>query len=213
MIDTETTTIELTDRDFFTADTHIGGAPWPYKLWFPPKNGDPIDQVRATVARIWDYQVSSESTVVVVGDALDGRAESVESELEWFSKRPGRKILIPGNHDLPHPMFGVDTEKLSRQGWFDVFDVRPAQTTLVKFDSILERIPVCHYPASERQQARWGHVRTGQDIPVLHGHTHSRKGVGRTAEGLLQINVGWPGRRKLVAVPEIIEELGQPWKI
>ena len=204
-------TIELTDRDFLTADTHIGGAPWPYRLWFKKQNGDPIDQLRDTVAKIWDYQVSSDSTIVIIGDALDGRAMSIEAELDWFSKRPGRKILIPGNHDLPHPMFGIDTEKLSQQGWFDVFDVRDAKSTMIKMGGFV--LPACHYPNTERSQARWCHVRSSEDLPVLHGHTHSRKGVGRTAEGLLQINVGWPGRKKLAAVPEIVEELQQPWKL
>lgn len=210
-METLTETIELTDRDFLTADLHIGGAPWPYRLWFKKENGDPIDQVRETAGRIWDYQVSAESTILIIGDALDGRAMSIERELAWFDERPGKKILIPGNHDLPHPMFGIDEDKLRAQGWFDVFDIRPAQTTMVKLGGF--KIPACHYPSTERQQARWAHVRASEDLPVLHGHTHSRKGVGRTAAGVLQINVGWPGRKKLTAVPEILEELKQPWKI
>lgn len=201
--------IELGPKDFLTADTHIGGAPWPYKLWFKKANGDPIEQLRDTAARIWDEQVSLDSTIVIIGDALDLRAESVERELEWFSERVGRKVLIPGNNDLCHPMFA--DKKVEDAGWSEVFTIMPARTSMIKIGEHV--VPACHYPNSERVQARWSHEKALDGLPVLHGHTHARKAASRTAEGVLQINVGWPAWKKLAAVPAILEELTVPWQL
>lgn len=207
-----TTLIELGPRDFMTADLHIGGAPWPYKLWFGKGVEDPKKLVRSMVRTGWEYQVAADSTVVILGDALDLRAEDVEAELEFFSELPGRKILVPGNNDLVHPMFNLDTKKLSQQGWFDVFDVRDAQSTMVQIGPHGDAM-ACHYPNAERQQARWRHEKFEEPLAVLHGHTHARKAVSRTAAGVLQINVGWPAWRKLASTPEIVNELAVPWTI
>ena len=203
--------IELGDNDFLTADTHLGGAPWPYRLWFPKKNGEPTEQLRESFARTWDYQASPDSTIVVVGDALDILAHDVDRELEWFAERPGRKVLIPGNHDNPHPMFGPEGRR-REGGWSEVFEIAPAMETFVKVGEHI--VPACHYPHSERRQAAWRHEAADQALPVLHGHTHARKALSRTLDGWLQLNVGWPAWRRLAAAPAVLELLNtEAWTI
>lgn len=211
MNSTATNTIQLGPRDFLTADIHLGGAPWPYKLWFPKAKGDPVEQLREAVARTWDYQVAADSTILIVGDAIDLWAKDVEKELAFYAARPGKKILIPGNHDRPHPMHKWSDKTLEEAGWSDVFEIRDARDTMVDLGAYT--VPACHYPHNEKQQASWSHVRADGGLPVLHGHSHSRKKSSRTADGVLQVNVGWPAWRKLASVPEVIEELQARWNV
>ncbi|MCX8053642.1 MAG: metallophosphoesterase [Armatimonadetes bacterium] len=52
------------------------------------------------IAANWDSVVSAEDTVILVGDhswAL--RFEMAKPDIEYIAARPGRKILIRGNHD------------------------------------------------------------------------------------------------------------------
>lgn len=52
------------------------------------------------IAENWDSMVGPEDTVLIAGDhswAL--RLEHARRDLEWIARRPGRKIMIRGNHD------------------------------------------------------------------------------------------------------------------
>lgn len=52
------------------------------------------------IAQNWDATVSPEDTVIVVGDhswAL--KFEQAKPDIEFIAARPGRKILVRGNHD------------------------------------------------------------------------------------------------------------------
>lgn len=52
------------------------------------------------MAEAWDDLVSAEDTVLLPGDLSWGRnlAEAAP-DLEWIARRPGRKLLLKGNHD------------------------------------------------------------------------------------------------------------------
>ena len=52
------------------------------------------------MAEAWDSVVAPEDTVLLPGDLSWGRnlAEAAP-DLEWIGRRPGRKILLRGNHD------------------------------------------------------------------------------------------------------------------
>lgn len=52
------------------------------------------------IARNWDAVVSPEDTVIVVGDhswAL--KLEDAKPDIDYIAQRPGRKLLVRGNHD------------------------------------------------------------------------------------------------------------------
>lgn len=205
--------IPLGPRDFITSDLHIGGAPWPYSMW-----GFKTPMAWASkVADIWDYQVNKHSTIVVVGDALEGYEGFGASWIKsWYGERPGRKILVPGNHDAVHPEWEQTEEHLKAQGWFDVFEVVEPNTALLELPEG-QRAAVCHFAHTthgERWQ-RWKH--TNHALPLVHGHNHARQKVtlpsrraqkalaaqGRVAWGLTQIHVGWAAWRKLAPVPAV----------
>jgi predicted phosphohydrolase len=52
------------------------------------------------MAEAWDGTVTDEDTVLLPGDLSWARdAEEAAPDLEWIGLRPGRKILMRGNHD------------------------------------------------------------------------------------------------------------------
>ncbi len=53
------------------------------------------------MAAAWDSSVSLEDTVLLPGDLSWGiDLEESRADLEWIGARPGRKILVRGNHDF-----------------------------------------------------------------------------------------------------------------
>jgi predicted phosphohydrolase len=52
------------------------------------------------MAEAWDRQVTAEDVVLLPGDISWGRTlEEARPDLEWIHGRPGRKLLLRGNHD------------------------------------------------------------------------------------------------------------------
>lgn len=52
------------------------------------------------MAGAWDARVSAEDTVLLPGDLSWGRnLAEAEPDLRWIGDRPGRKLLLRGNHD------------------------------------------------------------------------------------------------------------------
>lgn len=52
------------------------------------------------MAAAWDAAVGAEDTVLLAGDLSWGRnAAEAEPDLAWIGSRPGRKLLLRGNHD------------------------------------------------------------------------------------------------------------------
>jgi uncharacterized protein len=53
-----------------------------------------------TIARNWDAEVSDSDIVLVAGDiSWAMRADEASADLQYLAERPGRKILVRGNHD------------------------------------------------------------------------------------------------------------------
>lgn len=54
----------------------------------------------ARMAEAWDRRVAADDTVLLAGDLSWGRTpEEAAPDLEWIGRRPGRKLLLRGNHD------------------------------------------------------------------------------------------------------------------
>lgn len=52
------------------------------------------------VQRAWDEKVGADDVLIVAGDiSWAMRPNEVEQDLAWLDARPGRKILLRGNHD------------------------------------------------------------------------------------------------------------------
>lgn len=62
--------------------------------------------------RAWDAKVRPEDVVIVAGDiSWASRPNEVQEDLAWLDARPGRKILLRGNHDY---WWGDSAAKLRR---------------------------------------------------------------------------------------------------
>lgn len=93
-------------RLFGIGDTHL-----------PSTRGKDMDRFGWTdhprpLQRAWDEKVRPEDVVIVAGDiSWATRASEVEGDLEWLDARPGRKVLLRGNHDY---WWGDSASKLRR---------------------------------------------------------------------------------------------------
>ncbi len=62
--------------------------------------------------RAWDKNVAAEDIVIVAGDiSWATRPSEVLEDLHWLDERPGRKVLLRGNHDY---WWGDSAAKLKR---------------------------------------------------------------------------------------------------
>jgi calcineurin-like phosphoesterase family protein len=137
------------------------------------------------LAGYWDGAVSAKhDTVVILGDIASSQFNRA---LEFIADRPGKKILVSGNHDIVHPMHrrGIgDFEK-----WSKVFSIiTPFERRKTAGISFL----TSHFPY-EGEGARPGPDRYTQyrlrdeGMPLLHGHTHDRE----QREHGHSLHVGW----------------------
>jgi hypothetical protein len=62
--------------------------------------------------RAWDAKVTPEDVIIVAGDiSWATRPHEVMDDLKWLDARPGRKVLLRGNHDY---WWGDSTAKLRK---------------------------------------------------------------------------------------------------
>jgi predicted phosphohydrolase len=55
----------------------------------------------ARLGRAWDAAVKPDDAVIVAGDiSWATRMSEVEGDLAWLDSRPGKKVLLKGNHDF-----------------------------------------------------------------------------------------------------------------
>src|SRR4051794_17704010 len=53
------------------------------------------------LGRAWDEKVKPDDCVIVAGDiSWATRPNEVEGDLAWLDARPGKKVLLKGNHDF-----------------------------------------------------------------------------------------------------------------
>lgn len=160
------------DRVFVVSDPHFGHANI-IKYCHRPF-ADPDEMDRRLIAK-WNFTVPPTATVWLLGD-VTVKPEKLGSLLRQLN---GRKILVAGNHDQPHPVSvnnkGRRPEELARyarayrEAGFDAVHLGGA-FTLPDFGRVL----VCHYPYSDPPD--WLRVRFPDDgaTPLLHGHVHDK---------------------------------------
>ncbi|QSM01161.1 metallophosphoesterase [Mycobacterium phage Nanosmite] len=202
---------------FFTSDPHIGhrkvmasrvtvdGRPaYPDLNNIPEFFGDyDIEQMNRILADKWDTSVRRDDVVWVLGDISSGTKTGQEQALEWFRRRPGRKRIVLGNHDGPHPMHR-DAHK-----WFplyaDVFEtVQSAARVRIPLAEGHVSALLSHFPYEgdhtvEPRHSQWRLRNHGEYL--LHGHTHSSSRLssaltGENGDKAWQIHVGldaWNG--------------------
>lgn len=62
--------------------------------------------------RAWDAKVTNDDVIIIAGDISWGtRPNEVMGDLKWLDERPGKKVLLRGNHDF---WWGDSTAKLKK---------------------------------------------------------------------------------------------------
>ncbi len=150
----------------FTSDLHLG-----HRKAAEHRGFTDVDLHDYAIQRRWADVVSDGDDVWVLGDLA---ASSPRHALLVLAELPGRKHLVLGNHDQPHPMHR-DAHKHLRK-YLDVFDsvstaarlrVEGTEVLLSHFPYHRDRGEVRHTQWRLRDEGRW----------LLHGHTHGTERV------------------------------------
>jgi len=175
----------------FTSDWHLG-----HERIIPLCNRPFKDTNHMHEVLIANYnsRVSLSEDAFVLGDVAMGTFVETIKIVNRFN---GAKYLIPGNHDR---ISGHESE--ARQVRFlpmymDVFSAVCDEVEQIEIgyndsdDTVI--VSASHYPynGDSQREDRYDRLRPIDDGRVLlHGHTHSKEKVSRSAEGTLQINIG-----------------------
>lgn len=143
----------------------------------------------------WDRLVDDEDVIWVLGDISSGKAADQNAALWWIANRPGRKRLILGNHDGPHPKHR-DAHKwhLPYASAFEHVSTS-ARIRIPKPNGHLTAL-LSHYPyvgdhSVTDRDTQWRLKDEG--VVLLHGHTHSTEKVSHGRIGsVVDLSDGLP---------------------
>lgn len=200
---------------FFTADLHF------YHVNIIKYSNRPfasVEEMNEVLVSNWNTIVGENDTVYVLGD-FSLAVRPVETFLPRLN---GRKKLIMGNHDFPHPShpkakkpenqakwkqkyFDYGFESIELNGTFEIPGVATFNLNHIPYaesylDNDSRRIKVHKYAAFDN------------GLPLLHGHVHNTFLTSRAPSGSIMINVGvdapgapWSGQFRPATLEEISE--------
>lgn len=152
-------------------------------------------------AENWDRVVGPDDTVYVLGDiAINPKRERV---FDWFRERPGKKILIAGNHDEVAGFHSKGLNERQKPDWTETF-AAISDFAFLKIQG--RRVALSHYPYEGEGDRdipdRLTEVRLRDvGVPLLHGHTHGKHQAHTSEAGTPMLHVG-PDAWGLQLVPE-----------
>ena len=175
---------------FFTSDTHIG-----HTNILTLGDGRPFRDLAhmhsVLLKNAWET-VGPEDELYHLGDAALG---TFEDSLKVLAAFPGKKYLVPGNHDKIFPRLNTATrierfKPMYEDAGYEVLDLHPTITFDV--DGKLIEVRLSHVPYSpERYSGRsdkLAFARPEDDGKwLIHGHTHSKDKI---SEHPREIHVG-----------------------
>ena len=154
---------------YYWADLHFG-----HRLVAAHRRFRDIADHDQAIIDAWDVTVTDHDTIYILGDISSGSATGTRTALARISERPGRKVLIAGNHDDVHPMNRPRPATLA--AWAEVFD----HITPVAYQKINgRRFLLSHFPyagagdhSEEERFTQWRLPDLG--MPLVHGHVHRK---------------------------------------
>lgn len=189
---------------WFTADLHLGHA---NIIRYCQRPFASVGQMNAALMANWISAVDSSDEVWVLGDVAMGR---ISETLPLIARLPGRKHLVPGNHDRcwpgHHRLRPQDTQMYADVG----FEIHPGMVELTLGG---RSVVACHFPirGDSHDTDRFAEHRPqlGRGAWLLHGHVHEKwRTNGR------QLNVGvdvWDyGPVSEASLLDLIERDSQP---
>lgn len=155
---------------WFLSDLHIAHKLVAIERGFVLPNGEAdFESYHETLAHNWDSVVRKDDLVYFLGDL----AMNADKAWEWLDARPGRKVLVSGNHDETAP-FHSKAPQAQREWLAHFFSIH--DSLQLKFGA--HRVLLSHYPYQgegsreiEDRHTQWRLRDEG--MPLLHGHTHS----------------------------------------
>lgn len=142
------------------------------------------------LADVWDNTVHENDTVFLLGDiSISGS----DYALEWHAKRPGKKILIMGNHDPVWPYHRNAAKAFKK--WSGVFDAMfpfyrrklGGKYLLLSHFSYMGTGAEGHGVEDRYPQFRLPDM----GVPLVHGHTHDKNQRAHFSDdGTPQLHVG-----------------------
>lgn len=173
------------------------------------------------LAAAWDSAVQHDDVVLVLGDlSLTSSKSGIATVLDWVNARPGRKRLIPGNHDPVHPLHR-DAHKWQKI-YLDAFESveLAARRKFAMPDGTVREVLLSHLPYSgdrngADRETQWRLRNEGHWL--LHGHLHGNQAfhtvgtkqldVGLDAWGLLPV-----AEQTLITLMASIEDPANYWQ-
>lgn len=172
---------------WFTSDHHFGHARICELAGRPYDN---VDDMNADLIARHNSIVSPTDTVVFLGDVAMGR---IADSLPLVAEMNGNKILVPGNHDRIHPVYGTNPNRMAE--WTAKYEA--VGFTIVDdggLDIPGNSFTVSHFPytgdhADDDRHPEFRPVDDGGWL--LHGHTH---GMWRKNGRMFDVGVdAWSG--------------------
>jgi calcineurin-like phosphoesterase family protein len=167
-------------RRWFTADLHFGhrniarytGRPF-------PDTDAGVDEMNATLIKLWNGTVGEDDEVWVLGDVAMGR---IKDTLERVGELHGRLHLVAGNHDRcwpVDPIPGMSTKHIRKaEEWVDRyrevgFETIAQDTRMTLHDGTEVRLNHFPYEGDSHDEDRFVSARPLDDGGwLLHGHIH-----------------------------------------
>lgn len=177
---------------FFTADTHFGHSNIVER--FSRGNGlfNSIQHHDALIQQKWFETVTDDDDVYVLGDIALG---TLEESLKKFEILPGRKFLVPGNHDRVISLEGAEKVKKNKPLYESVGFTVLEEVVHFNVPTLYgeQEVLLSHFPYAvtefENIADRWKKVRpVNTGLPLIHGHTHSTNRVNLSEP--LEFHVG-----------------------
>jgi calcineurin-like phosphoesterase family protein len=163
---------------WFTSDLHFGHARIVDYCDRPFRNrdGSPDPVAMAEwIAERFRERVQEDDTLIILGDVAMG---TIAETLPLVAQLPGRKVLVPGNHDRcwsGHGERGASwLERYRAAGFAEIVD---PGTDVVRIDLGGHPVALHHFPwqGSDHEDDRYETLRPQDDGGwLVHGHVHRR---------------------------------------
>jgi len=171
---------------FYTSDLHLG-----HKniIEYSGRPYASVEEMDSALAQNWLDTVAAHDTVIVLGDVHLGKWERAA---EIMRALPGRKILLPGNHDecwFGHKRHARWVQKYREEAGFDV--ILNMTHSYGILPGVRGTVRMAHFPwrSVDSTDDRYEEHRPVDDGKswLLHGHVHEKWKIRPIAR---MINVG-----------------------
>jgi len=175
---------------FFTSDLHVG-----HTNILKLGEGRPFEDLAhmhsTFMKNFWEI-VTPEDDLYFLGDIAMG---NFEESIKFIEGLPGRKFLVPGNHDKIFPKLNTETRIARFRPMYEAagLTILPLWHEIeIEVDDVVHTVRLSHVPSSpERYPGRADKLAFARPLDdgkfLIHGHIHSKDKV---SENPRELHVG-----------------------